>query len=79
MDWVEPGLLPDDGIMFVYSAEAFDTAQIHLPPEELKSWEWCDLATVESRVPGFMFRRLELAVLALKNGDFFELENGIRT
>ena len=77
IDWVAPGHLPDDGLMLVYAVEPFETSEIVLPPDELLSWEWCDLEMVKLRVPVFQYRRLALAVEALSDGQLRELENGI--
>ena len=77
VDWVAPGHLPDDGLMLVYAAEPFDASEIVLPPNELLSWEWCDLESVKLRVPTFMYRRLVQAMAAVSDGRLRELENGI--
>lgn len=71
------GYLPDDGIMFLYAAESFDTSRIKLPANELRSWKWCDHDETASRVPDFMFRRLNAALAAIGNGKVLELENGV--
>ncbi len=76
IDWVPPGLLPDDGLMLLYEAGPIDTSQIELPPHELRSWEWGDRETVMARVPDFMFRRLDAALEALTTGSVLELQNG---
>ena len=76
MDWVPPRHLPDDGLMLLYAAGPIDTSQIILPPEELKSWLWCDSVMLRERVHEFMFRRLEAALEAIFKGTVAELENG---
>ena len=45
-------------------ASPFETSQIALLSDELRSWEWCDRKTVKTRVPDFMFRRLDAALEA---------------
>ena len=76
MDWVPPRRLPDDGLMLLYAAGPIDTSQIILPPEELKSWLWCDSEMMQERLSDFMFRRLEAALEAIFEGTVAELENG---
>ncbi len=76
MDWVPPRHLPGDGLMLLYAAGPIDTSQIILPPEELKSWLWCDREMMQERVHEFMFRRLEAALEAIFKGTVAELENG---
>ena len=76
IDWVPPGALPDDGLMLIYAAGPFDTSQIALPQNELRSWEWCDRDTVMARVPDFMSRRVDAALQALASGSIAELQNG---
>ncbi len=76
MDWVPPRRLPDDGLMLLYAAGPIDTSQIILPPEELKSWLWCDSEMMQERLSDFMFRRLEAALEAIFKGTVAELENG---
>lgn len=76
MDWVPPRRLPDDGVMLLYAAGAIDSTRIVLPPEELKSWLWCDREMLAERLTDFMFRRLEAALEAIANGTVAELQNG---
>lgn len=76
IDWVPPGVLPDDGVMLLYAAGPFDTSEIVLPPHELRSWEWCDQETVRTRVPDFMSRRVDAALEALTTDSVAELQNG---
>lgn len=76
MDWVPPRRLPDDGLMLLYAAGPIDSAQIVLPPEELKSWLWCDREMLAERLSDFMFRRMEAALEAIASGTVAELQNG---
>lgn len=76
IDWVTHGRTPGDALMYMYSTESVDTSQIILPPEELRSWEWCDPGSVMSRVKAFQARRLFAALDALREGTCTELENG---
>lgn len=79
MDWVPPRRLPDDGLMLLYAAGPIDPSQIKLPPDELKSWLWCDNEMLAERLSDFMFRRLEAALTAISSGTMAELENGFLT
>lgn len=76
MDWVPPRRLPDDGLMLLYAAGPIDDSLIKLPPEELKSWLWCDREMMQNRLSDFMFRRLDAALTAISTGTLAELENG---
>jgi len=76
MDWVPPRRLPDDGVMFLYAAGPLDSSQIQLPPEELRSWKWCDREMMTEHLTDFMFRRLEAALDAITNGIVAELQDG---
>lgn len=76
MDWVPPRRLPDDGLMLLYAAGPIDSTQIVLPPEELKSWLWCDREMLAERLSDFMFRRMEAALEAIASGTVAELQNG---
>ncbi|MDP1721081.1 MAG: NUDIX hydrolase [Candidatus Nanopelagicaceae bacterium] len=75
-DWVPPRRLPDDGVMLLYASDPIDTSMIVLPPEELISWKWCDPVEMAERLPNFMARRLDAALIALATGSVAELENG---
>jgi 8-oxo-dGTP diphosphatase len=76
MDWVPPRRLPDDGLMLLYGAGPIDSSQIKLPPDELKSWLWCDRRMMQERLSDFMFRRIVAALTAISNGTVAELQNG---
>lgn len=76
MDWVPPRRLPDDGLMLLFAVGPIDVSQIKLPPEELKSWLWCDRGMMQERLSDFMFRRIESALTAITSGMTVELENG---
>jgi 8-oxo-dGTP diphosphatase len=76
IDWVIQGRTPGDGLMLMYATGFVDTSQIALPPEELRSWEWCDRNAVSARVKDFQARRIFAALDALRDATFVELENG---
>lgn len=76
MDWVPPRRLPDDGLMLLYASGPLDSSRIVLPPDELKSWLWCDREMMQERLADFMFRRLDAALEAIANGTVAELQNG---
>ena len=76
VDWVSQGRTPGDGLMLMYATSPVKTHQIVLPPEELRSWEWCDREAVSDRVKEFQSRRIFASLEALREGTFLELENG---
>lgn len=76
IDWVTQGRTPGDGLMFMYAVGDVDSSRIILPPEELRSWEWCDRGAVSARVRDFQARRIFAALDALRDGTIAELENG---
>jgi ADP-ribose pyrophosphatase YjhB (NUDIX family) len=76
IDWVIQGRTPGDGLMLMYAAGSVNTSLITLPPDELRSWKWCDRSAVSARVRDFQARRIFAALDALRDGTFFELENG---
>ena len=76
IDWVIQGQTLGDGLMLMYAAGSVNTSQITLPPDELRSWKWFDRSAVSARVRDFQARRIFAALDALRDGTFFELENG---
>lgn len=79
IDWVSDGGTSGEGLLFIYATGPVETSHIILPPEELRSWEWCDHEAVMARVPSHKARRLFAAIDALRHGTFIELENGFLT
>lgn len=77
VDWVSQGQTQGDGLMFIYATGPVDSTQIVLPPNELRSWAWCDHDAVLARVPHYKARRLFVALDASREGTFRELQNGI--
>lgn len=80
VDWVPPGLYPDDGLMLIYAGgdlSAEQTAAITLQAEELRSWRWCDPLEADERLVEAMARRVS-AALAVHLGHHLTayLENG---
>ncbi|MGW4244155.1 NUDIX domain-containing protein [Nocardia sp. NPDC004722] len=80
VDWVAPGLYPDDGLMLIFDGGVLDsgrTEAIVLPREELRSWAWCDESQIAQRLPEVMARRVTAAVRARFDGAPAYLENGL--
>lgn len=78
-DWVPPRAGRTEGVMFVYDGgtlSAADTADIHLPPEELRSWAWCTHTEIAGRMSELLARRVTAALRAKAENIMFELENG---
>ncbi|MGY1899157.1 NUDIX domain-containing protein [Nocardia gipuzkoensis] len=80
VDWVPPGLYPDDGLMLIYDGgilTAPQLAAITLQADELRNWSWCDQTEADERLVQVMARRVS-AALAVHNGHdaAIYLENG---
>lgn len=81
VDWVPPRPDRTEGVMFVYDGGPLDeqsTADIHLPPDELSRWAWCDREQVEQRMSPLLARRVIAALRAKAEGMAFDLENGFQ-
>ncbi|WP_245666255.1 hypothetical protein [Micromonospora sediminicola] len=52
------------------------TADIHLPPDELRSWARCRQADIKQRMPEPLARRVMTALRAKAEGETFDLEDG---
>lgn len=79
LDWVPPGLYPNDGAMVVFDGGvllADHTAKIVLQAEELRSRAWCDDEEVAKRLPGVLARRVAAALRARADGTTAYLEDG---
>lgn len=79
VDWVPPRPGRTEGVMFVYDGGKLtrrDTADIRLPPDELRGWAWCTMAEVAERLPEPLTRRVEAAQRARAEGTTLELEDG---
>ncbi len=79
VDWVPPRPNRTEGIMFVYDGGTLDelsTADIHLPPNELSRWDWCDEMQIEQRMSQLLARRVITALRAKAEGTTSNLENG---
>ncbi|WP_460723926.1 NUDIX domain-containing protein [Nocardia heshunensis] len=80
VDWVAPGLYPDDGLMLIFDGgilEPDQTAAIVLQREELRSWSWSDESQTAARLPEVMARRVTQALRARRAGTPAYLENGL--
>ncbi|MBO4161989.1 NUDIX hydrolase [Micromonospora sp. MMS20-R2-23] len=81
-DWVPPRPDRTEGMMFVYDGGTLDevgTADILLPPDELRSWAWCTEEQIRERMPELLARRVVAALRAKAEGTMLDLENGFRT
>ncbi|MGW5384900.1 NUDIX domain-containing protein [Nocardia sp. NPDC003963] len=80
VDWVPPGLYPDDGLMLIYAGGHLSpeqTAAITLQAAELRSLRWCDPAEAGERLLDAMARRVSAALAVhLTHGTASYLENG---
>ncbi|MFD4459451.1 NUDIX domain-containing protein [Nocardia sp. NPDC058480] len=79
VDWVPPGLYPNDGVMFLYDGgqlRADQTAAIALQAQELVSWAWCDESEVSERLPAVLARRVAAARSLRRDGGVAYLEDG---
>jgi 8-oxo-dGTP diphosphatase len=79
VDWVPPRPGRTEGVMFVYAGGALDpirTAEIQLPPQELRSWAWCTPTEAPQRLSELLARRVQAALRALGRGVTVYLENG---
>jgi hypothetical protein len=52
------------------------TADIRLPPDELRSWAWCTPAETSHRASDLLARRIAASIWALDGGETVYLENG---
>ncbi|MFE3194181.1 NUDIX domain-containing protein [Nocardia sp. NPDC059240] len=80
VDWVAPGLYPDDGLMLIFDGGRLTpdrTAAIVLQREELRSCAWCDESQIAERLPEVMARRVREALRAHLGGTSAYLENGL--
>ncbi len=81
-DWVPPRPDRTEGMMFVYDGGTLDghgTADIHLPPDELRSWAWCDQEQIRDRMSERLARRITSALRAKAEGTMVDLEDGFYT
>lgn len=79
VDWVPPRPDRTEGLMFVYDGGTLDelrTADIHLPPDELSRWAWCDEIQIKQRMSPLLARRALAALHAKAEHTTTDLENG---
>lgn len=79
VDWVPPRPDRTEGVMIVFDGGVLnevDTADIHLPPDELRSWAWCGQGDIKERMSELLARRVMAALRAKAEGATFDLENG---
>jgi 8-oxo-dGTP diphosphatase len=81
VDWVPPREDRTEGLMLLFDGGALTPAQaesIRLPPEELRSWAWCDQQQTQQRLSALLARRVAAALEAREDGGAAYLENGFR-
>ena len=65
-----------EGMMLVYDGGLLTGASIQLPPEELRSWAWCDTAMATKRLSPLLARRVSAARRARSENVTVYLEDG---
>ena len=79
VDWVPPRDARTEGLMLLFDGGTLtpaDTGAIRLPPDELRSWGWCDQRQAEQRLSALLARRVAAAIEARADGSTAYLENG---
>jgi 8-oxo-dGTP pyrophosphatase MutT (NUDIX family) len=79
VDWVSPQPDRTEGLTFVYDGGILgelETADIHLPPDELASWAWSDQDQIQQRMAPRLARRVTAALQAKAEGTIFDLADG---
>src|SRR4051812_2473023 len=67
VDWVPPRPDRTEGVMFVYDGGLLapeTTANLQLPPDELRSWAWCTPSEAQHRLSPLLARRTTAALQA---------------
>ncbi|MFG1927790.1 NUDIX domain-containing protein [Cryptosporangium sp. NPDC048952] len=77
VDWVPPRDTRTEGVMFLFTGGELNTAAIHLPPEELRSWAWCSPEEAEARASPLLARRIRAALTAHATGGSLYCEDGV--
>jgi 8-oxo-dGTP pyrophosphatase MutT (NUDIX family) len=79
VDWVPPQPNRTEGLMMLFDGGILtpsQTAQIRLPPDELRSWAWCSEQEAGERLSELLARRVAAAVQARAEDGVVYLENG---
>ncbi|MCO8275166.1 NUDIX hydrolase [Actinoplanes sp. TRM 88003] len=79
VDWVPPQPSRTEGVMLLFDGGALtadQAGQIQLPPDELRSWAWCDEQEAAERLPELLARRILATVRARDEGTVVYLEDG---
>jgi 8-oxo-dGTP diphosphatase len=61
VDWVPPRDGRTEGLMLLFDSGVLtpeQTGSIRLPPEELRSWVWCDQQQAQQRLSALLARRV---------------------
>jgi 8-oxo-dGTP diphosphatase len=81
VDWVPPRDGRNEGLMLLFDGGTLTPAQtstIRLPPDELRSWAWCNQQRAEQRLSALVARRVAAAIDARADGSTAYLEDGYR-
>ncbi|GIH09396.1 hypothetical protein Rhe02_74630 [Rhizocola hellebori] len=79
VDYVPPRPGRTEGVMLLFDGgqlDAAQTAQIELPPDELRSWAWCTEEEAAARLSELLARRAVAAAKARREGVTLYLEDG---
>ena len=79
VDWVPPRTDRTEGLMLVFDGGVLGpdrTADIRLPPEELRGWAWCTPAECADRLTPRLARRVRAALDAADHRATRYLEDG---
>ena len=81
MDYLSASDDRPDALMFVFDGGVLkpdNIARIHLPPSELEAWQFVPLPKLPALLLPRMARRLQCALDALKAGETWYLEDGVK-
>jgi 8-oxo-dGTP pyrophosphatase MutT (NUDIX family) len=79
VDWVPPRQGRTEGLMAVFDGGTLGpdrTADIRLPPGELRGWAWSTPSECEERLAPRLARRVQAALGAARDGATHYLEDG---
>ena len=79
MDWVAARPERSEGLIAVFDGGVLspeDVAEIQLPPEELRGFEFVGLDGARERLIPLLARRVEACIAARERGETVYLENG---
>lgn len=82
MDYLTATSERPDALIFVFDGGVLNTdqvARIQLPPTELEAWQFVPPSALPAIMLPRMARRLQCAISALKTGETWYLEDGVKT